>query len=295
MKTFAGLPIQNTSNLVNENTRICMLCYQAAKYGKTTLAASLDTLTQYLMDKKTLFIPIEVGEGGGTMSIQDYGVDYIVPRSMSELDKLIATLAHDATYGGVVLDSASEYIHRFLKPYALKFNFPGANNYPTRALGVPARSDYQTMGEESRNFFNRLVGLTTTINPKTNLPDDTLRKHVFVTALIREKTDNDGNLLRIGPDLPGAMMDAATAMFQTVATIDIAGKVVPDPANPKRTTRIYERLLRTKGRGKEILGDRTRCFPSTFNLTNDDNTPKGLLELWKEYWEPRFKEDKTND
>jgi len=280
-KLFAGLPVHSTREVFGPNTKVCMMVYQAPKRGKTTFAASLDKVTKKYDNKPTLFVSMEASDGGGTLSLKDLDIDYVQPRTRKELDGIIAALQRDTYYGGVVIDSASEYVKRFLQPFALQNTFPGANYYPTRQYGVPARNDYQFMGEVGRIFFNRLIELTST-------PDLSIRKHLIVTALIKEKFDEKGNLYRVCPDLPGAMSDSATAMFQTVAQIGVKAQAVPDPNDPtgKKRKRVHMHFLRTKSDGVEILDDRTGIFPNNFPLTDLDGNPVGLDKIFEEFWIP---------
>ena len=265
MSTIAGIPIHNTSHLINDATRISLLLYAPAKFGKTTFAATLDKLTRKHMGKPTLFIAVEAGEGGGTMSIQQAGVDFVAPATYDELLKVLTALQTDTTYGGVVLDSATEYVNRFLKPYALQF--PARENVPTRSAGVPTRSDYQTMGEKLRIDFLKLISLTTA-------PRIECRKHLIVTALQREKLDGD-TIVSIHPDLPGAMALTATAMFQTVAQIELRHVVEKEDG---KTTRRAVRQLLTDGGGIRIVGDRTGLIPN--------GAPLDLLEIYERWWLP---------
>ena len=267
---IGGINVRNTANLINPDTRLCAMVYSPPKFGKTTLAATLNKLTLKTLNKPTLFIAVEAGEGGGTMSIQDAGVDYVCPEDYNEFQSVLAALQTDTFYGGVVLDSATEYVNRYLKPYAL--NFPSRERIPTRSAGVPERSDYQTMGEKARKDFNQLISLTTKA-------DTNIRKHLIVTALERSKEDN-GAIVAIQPDLPGAMSGAATAMFQTVAQVAIRGKVVKDPTTGQ-PSRITERVLVTGGDGVRVVGDRTHVFPT-------ECTDMDLLTLWEKYWVPQF-------
>lgn len=270
MSTFAGLTVRNTSTLFTPDTRLCVLCYAPTKYGKTTLCATLDELTKKHLGKPTLGIAVEAGEGGGTASIEAAGVDFITPTNFNEFNAVIASLASDTTYGGVFLDSASEYVKRFLQPYALKFPTKGAPP-ATRVTGVPARDDYQTMGEQARIHFNQLINLTT--HPNLNI-----RKHLLVTALSKEKTDDNNTITAIQPDLPGAMSASASAMFQTVCTIKIKSMVEKSPeGKPIRRT---ARVLSTEGDGIRVCGDRTHRFPP--------ECEPNLCKIWEEYWIPSF-------
>lgn len=266
------LEVRNTADIINPNTRLCGLVFAAGGFGKTTFGATLDKMTKKFMNKPTVFIAVEAGEGGGTMSIQDFGVDYVIPSSIDDMERVIAGLSSDTTYGGVVLDSCTEYVKRFVQPYALKF--PSRERLETRNAGVPERSDYQTMGEKLRQQINRLINLT--VHPDLNI-----RKHLLVTALEREKTDKDGNPIYIQPDLPGAMASTAVAMFQTVMSIGLRAKVVQDPVT-KKTGRVLERVLLCQGDGIRQVKDRTNMFPN--------NGPVDLAEIWERHWLPRLEE-----
>jgi hypothetical protein len=272
-RSLAGIAIRNTRDVINEHTKICMLMFAPPKFGKTTAGESLDRMTKKFFGKPSLFIAVEPGEGGGTMSIADKDVDYIVPQNFNDFGKILSALHSDTTYGGVILDSASEYVNRYLKPYSLAM--PNVKEKSVqRDAGVPGRSDYQTMGEQARIHFNQLIALTTHA-------DLNIRKHLLVTALEREKYDADGKVLvAIQPDLPGAMAGAATAMFQTVGSVKIVHRVVPDPANPKATTRAAERQLITNADGVRIAGDRTKIFPNP--------APLDFCEIWERYWLPEI-------
>jgi hypothetical protein len=275
---IAGIPVRSTKDLINPDTKICMMLWAYPKRGKTTMGKSMDAMTKKHFGRPTLFIAMEAGEGGGTMSIQDADIDYVCPTTIADFNKIIAYLATDTKYGGVVVDSATEYVNRFLKPYALAFPYTKGSPSATRLAGVPDQGDYQTMGEQARSDFNKLINLT-------SHPDLKIRKHLLVTALEKEKTDRaTGAVTRICPDLPGAMSEAATSMFQTVGTIELRTSVSPDPADPKKTRRITERTLVTDAseENKKILGDRTKCIRS--------GMPLDFVRIWEEGFMPRFQQ-----
>lgn len=278
VSSISGIKVKNTKNNIGPDTRICMMVVAPAKRGKTTFGKTLDDLTKKHFGKPTLFIALEPSEGGGTMSIQDFDVDYVTPKTYEEYNKIIAWLAGDPTYGGVVLDSSYEFVGRFLKPYALKFPYERGSAPASRVAGVPGQSDYHTMGEEGRMVFNKLIGLTADENPN-------LRKHLLVTALEKDKTNRDGELIYTGPDLPGSLATVATSMFQTVAGIDFKTTVVPDPIDSKKTTRVTERIIATDAsipaNMKRIIGDRTRCIPQ--------GAPLDLVQIYEQFWMPRWK------
>jgi len=183
---------------------------------------------------------------------------------------VLAALASDTRSAGVVLDSATEYVKRFLQPQALAQPLLTKTS-PRRSQGVPERQDYQTMGEQARIHFNQLINLTT--HPNLNV-----RKHLLVTATPLPKEDDEGTVIAITPEIPGAMSQAATALFQTVATLMIKHDVVRDPTNPSKTIRVARRVLVTDADGVRILGDRTKIFPQA--------GPPDLLEIWEKYWIP---------
>lgn len=275
--SIAGMVVRSTKDLINENTKFCLLCYAHAKRGKTTFGRTLDDFTKKYHGKPTLFIALEAAEGGGTMSIQDFDVEYITPTNLTQFNQIIAQLQGDTRYGGVVVDSATEYVTRFLKPYALAFPYLKGSAPATRLAGVPEQGDYQTMGEQARIDFNKLIGLTTH-------PDLRIRKHLLVTALQKEKLTRDGKeLVAVRPDLPGAMADVATSMFQTVATIELQTKVVPDPKKPGSTTRVTSRMIVTDAteENKYVVGDRTKLIPS--------GAPANIVEIYENYWIPKLK------
>jgi hypothetical protein len=261
---------------VNPNTRLCALVYAPAKFGKSTLAATLDRMTKKYLGKPSLIIATEPGEGGGTMSIQDFGVDYVVPKDFNDYNKLIAALQTDSYYGGVALDSSTEWVHRYLKPVAMKL--PSKQKTAQREYGVPEWGDYQVMGEDARKRFNQLIALTT-------LDDLRCRKHLLVTALLKQKFDENGStLLKVSPDLPGSMSDAATAMFQTVATIKVKTVVVRGiDGKPVRTA---QRVLVTDADGVYVLGDRTKVFPAECEVD--------LEVCWEKYWLPKMVANATS-
>lgn len=270
MRRLGKQEIKNTRDLINENTKLCVLVYARAKFGKTTMASTLDAMTRKFFGKPSLCIAVEPGEGGGTMSVREVGIDYITPETEEEMSDVLASLAGDKVYGGVILDSSSEYARRILQPYAMRF--PSREKQPQREAGVPDRGDYHVMGEEARRRFNQLVALT--VHPNLDI-----RKHLVVTALYKERTDDDGNLVKIHPDLPGAMADTATAMFQTVGTLELKAKVTRgEDGRPQRT---LERLFVTEADGVKVIGDRTHLFPK--------ECVPDFVEIWEKYWMPRFK------
>lgn len=277
MSDIAGIKIHNTKDIFNEATKLCALVYSAPGVGKTTFAATLDKLTKRIYNKPTLFIAIEAGEGGGTASIQEAGIDYVVPEDRGQLDKLLATLQADTHYAGVVFDSATEGVKRYIQPFALSMENIKEKS-PLRTLGVPGRSDYQTMGEMMRSVSQKLINLTTK-NKSDGSPNLDVRKHVIMTALQRVKTEGD-EVVAIGPDLPGAMMITSTAMFQQVFALKIKQIVDRDPNDSKKAVRSIQRVVMTGGDGLMILKDRFNVFPKEFEPDLDI--------AWDRYWVPKL-------
>jgi hypothetical protein len=239
-----------------------------------------------LYGKPTLFIAVEAGDGGGTASVEDFGVDYVTPKNNVELDSILSWLSTDTKYAGVVLDSATEAIARIIKPFAL--TFPSREKQAVRGLGVPDRGDYQSMGEFMRQRFNDLINITSKDFGKPET-----RKHLIVTARLREKYDENGTLLSIGPDLPGQMASNAIGMFQTVSRIDVKNVVVPNPMELGKTMRIQKRVLRTEPEAVSALGDRYRILPKELDLTTPEGGYVGFVEIWEQFWVPRFKQQQT--
>lgn len=270
---IGNLEIRNTAELLGPWTRLCACMWAQPKFGKTFWASGLDKVTRRWYNGKTLFIAVEAADGGGTMSIRGAGIDYVEPTSFSEFQGIVSALQSDSTYSGVVLDNASDLVKRYIQPEALKLPYEKGAPPASRMKGVPAQGDYQTMGEMLRTELNKLVNLTKQSTPEKQ------RKHLIVTALQYEKTNRKGDeTISIGPALPGQMADTASAMFQTMLTIEVEPRVVVNPNNAKETIRQYERVVVSQADGKKILGDRLALFPArgTFDLE----------KFWAEVWLP---------
>jgi len=267
---------------VSPDTRICGLIYAPSKYGKTELASSLGDITKKYRGKPTLIIACEVAEGGGTMTLHRKDCDYVMPTTWQDMEQLLAALAGDETYGGVVLDNATDYIVRIVRPYALKFPSKEANSAFSgpRQHGVPMRTDYQVMAECARQQLNKLINLTNETTPAA------VRKDLIVTALEKEHTDDGGNVESIKPALPGALADVVTAMFQSVVSIRIKNKIV-GPAN--NTKSVAGRLLHVMEGEKRITGDRCGLWKNGQSLTTDTGEPIGLLPMYSEWLESMAK------
>lgn len=280
---LGSLEIRNTRNLVSTDTRIAALLYSPAKYGKTELASSLNDITLKYRGKPSLFIACEVAEGGGTMTLHRKDMDYVMPSNWREMEEILAALAGDEKYGGVILDNATDYIVRIVRPYALKFPSKEDNSKFSgpRIHGVPMRSDYQTMAECARQQLNKLLNLTN----ETTAPN--VRKDLIVTALEKEVSDDNGNISAIKPALPGALADVVTAMFQSVVSLRIKPRIVGSANN---TRSIPARQLMVLEGGTKIMGDRCGLWKNEQSLTDDNGKPIGLLPMY-EAWLEEVKKD----
>lgn len=253
-----------------------MLLWAASGKGKTHLAGSLDRLTQKFDNKRTLFIPVEASEGGGATTIRKMDVPMYRPKDYSDLNKVIGTLMNDKTFGGIVIDSATELVDQYIKPTALRY--PPKENFATRQAGVPTRSDYQVIGELTSQLFNQLLLMTSHEKPE-------YRKHLIITATDKIVMDDDDRVEWAGPNLPGRMAKDATAKFQIVGTIDVKGKVVEGK-------RVMGRYLSTTTDGPKALKDRYELLPPEI-LLKKTQTDEGmdLCDIWEQYF---IKEMQTN-
>jgi len=279
---LGNVEVRNTADFIGPWLKLCAMMWALPKFGKTEWASELDAVTKKYYNKPTLIIAVEAADGGGTATLAKKGIDYVEPKSLSDFQGIVSALQTDTTYGGVVLDNASDLVKRYIQPEALKLPYEKGSAPASRLKGVPAQGDYQTMGEMLRGELNKLVNLT-----KKDTPDN-IRKHLIVTALQYEKTNREGtSTISIGPALPGQMADTASAMFQTMLTLDIERKVVPNPANAKETIAIYPRIVVAEGDGKKILGDRLKIFPG--------RGPFSLLEVFEKYWLPMTEGKKVEE
>jgi AAA domain-containing protein len=270
-----GINIESSKRIVSPNTKLAMLLWAASGKGKTHLAGSLDRLTQKFDGKRTLFIPVEASEGGGAVTIRKMDVPTYRPKDLSDLDKVIGTLMNDKTFGGIVIDSATELVDQYIKPMALKY--PPKENFATRAAGVPTRSDYQVIGELCSQLFNRLLLMTSHEKPE-------YRKHLIVTATDKTITDDNDKVEWMGPNLPGRMAKDAVAKFQICGTIDVKGKVVEGK-------RILGRYLCTTTDGPKALKDRYELLPQEILLKkNQGDDGMDLSDIWGTYFIPEMLE-----
>lgn len=271
-----GIKIRSSGDILGPDTKLAMLIWAASGKGKTQLASTLHKLTLKFDNKPSLLIPLESSDGGGAMTVRKMNIPIFEPKTLDELDKGLAGLKNDKEFGGIILDSSTELAKQLIKPVALAFpcREKGTGQAQTRATGVPTRSDYQTMGELGRQVFQKLLNFTKAEGP--------YRKHVIVTAADKVAEDDDGKIRFWGPDLPGALADAATQMFQIAGTIEIKPTV---EGGGKRS---YPRYLCFNTDGPKAIKDRSGVFPTEIRLAGFDGDTNGLdlCDMWEKYWLP---------
>jgi hypothetical protein len=102
----------------------------------------------------------------------------------------------------------------------------------------------------------------------------------MVTALQRSQTDENGSLIAIQPDLPGAMAGAATAMFNVVGQVKLVTEVVKVGTSVNRVTK---RVFSTTGDGVIVRKDRTNKIPV--------DCPPDWEWIWEKAFEPLWKKE----
>lgn len=286
---IAGLAVKNTKNLFDKHSRMNILCMGSPKRGKTTMGATLDKLTKKHLGKPSLIVAIELGEGSGVASVRDLGVDYVEPSDLNEMNKLINALKNDTHYGGIVIDGTYELVRQLIKPFVLSRPSNESKSpivEERRKMGVFSRSDYETAGEQLRQWLQAFINMTTVGDPKSSdkhIQDKVrYRKHLFVTALEKEIYEEDDNgklhLTAIKPSLPGQMADAATAMFQTIGYIT---NVATRETNAQgKAERIVRPIFSIDKSDKHIAGDRLNLLPKEGGVEPD------LLTIYENYWLP---------
>jgi hypothetical protein len=260
---------------IRPDTKLALLIYASPGMGKTSIAGSLDRLTQKFDGKRTLYIPVEASELGGAATIRKLNLPMFRPDTFSELDKALGELRNDKTFGGIVLDSATEMVNQYIKSEALKY--PPKENFATRGAGVPTRSDYQVIGELTSQIFRKLMLMTTHEKPE-------YRKHLIITATTKEIEDDSGRVAWRGPALPGRMAAEAAAMFQICATIKVKTEIL-------EKKRIVSRYLCTSTDGLEAVKDRFEVFPPEVKICRtytNGGDGEDLCSLWEKYWIPQL-------
>lgn len=182
----------------------------------------------------------EPGEGSGTLSIVKAGVDFVEPKSFADFRSICYdTFAPFQKKRTIALDSLSYMVKSFIKEHVLT-SFPAKNPREAmrRQAGIPSGFDFGEISEVTRNLLNALLGQ---------------KKHIVVTALAKYEKDDNGVITRIKPDLPGALGDAAAAMFDSCMYLKVR-KLLKDPRDPKSA--YMQRYLITQADSVHLAKDR---------------------------------------
>ena len=205
------MDVRNTRDLVkSENYNWKVLLVADPGIGKSTWAATAPDVG---------VAACEPGEGSGTLSIVKAGVDFVEPKTFADFRSLCYdTFVPFQKKRTVALDSLSYMTRSFIKEHVLS-SFPAKNPREAmrRQAGIPSGFDYSEISEVTRNLLNALLGQ---------------KKHVIVTTLSKYEKDDNGIITRVKPDLPGALSDAAAAMFDSVFYLKVR-KLLRDPRDPK--------------------------------------------------------------
>lgn len=272
LPTLNGVSINSSRRILSKDSKLCLLVWAPSGYGKTKLAGSLDALTQKYDGKRTLFVTVEEGEGGGAATLRNLDVPIVVPKDYNDAYRIMGLIRNDKSIGGVAFDSGSEFAKKHVKNAALKY--PARENVATRQAGIPTRSDYQTMGELMSQVLRMLISYTTHEDPA-------YRKHVIVTAADMTR-EEDEKVVYVGPDLPGRMGREAVQMFQQAGTIGIKPQLVDGK-------RVLQRSLTFQGDGVKALKDRFDILPAEMQLRASPDQPgEDLLTMWEKYYIPNM-------
>jgi hypothetical protein len=271
--SIPGIDISPSTDILSADSRLAALLWAPSGYGKTYLGGQLDELTLKYLGKHTLYIALEAGEGGGLATIRKKNVPITCPKDWGEFYKILGLLRNNREIGGIVVDTVTELGHNHSKKSAL--TYPARENIATRAVGIPTRSDYQTMGELVSQALHALLAMTT-------VKDPALRKHLLVLAADTQREEDD-KLVYVGADLPGRMRDAASQMFQQVLSISVKPEVVGGK-------RQLVRYLLSQGDGVRRIKDRLNVLPAEVRLAGPGvEGGETLTSIWEKYYMPEFK------
>lgn len=205
------MDLRNTKDTVKpENYNWKVLLVADAGLGKTTFVGTAPDVG---------IAACEPGEGGGTLSIVKAAVDFVEPRTFADFRSICYdTFVPFQKKRTIALDSLSYMVKSFIKDHVLTA-FPAKNPREAmrRQAGIPSGFDFSEISEITRNLLNALLAQ---------------KKHIVVTALAKYEKDDNGIIIRVKPDLPGALGDACAAMFDSVLFLK-ARKLLKDPRDPK--------------------------------------------------------------
>lgn len=210
-KGWPHLDVKNTKDIVRpENYNWKVLLVAPTGLGKTTWVSTAPDVG---------IAACETGEGSGTLSIVKASVDFVEPKSFQDFRSIcydtFAPFQHKRT---IALDSLSYMTKSFIKDHVLS-SFPSKNprEASRRAAGVMSGFDYGDVAEVTRSLVNALLSQ---------------KKHIIVTALAKSEKDENGLVIGVKPDLPGALADGAAAMFDSVLYLKVR-KLLKDPRDPR--------------------------------------------------------------
>jgi hypothetical protein len=234
------MELRNTRDLVKpENYNWKVLIVAPPGTGKTTWVSTAPDVA---------VAACEPGEGSGTLSIAGAGVDFAEPKTFTDFRSICYnTYAPFQKHRTVALDSLSYMTKSFIKDHVLS-TFPAKNSREAlrRQAGVPIGFDYSDMSEVTRSLLTALLSQ---------------KRHVIVTTLAKMEKDDNGNVVSIGPDLPGALGTGATAMFDSVLHLKVR-KLLKDPRDPRSV--YLQRYFITQADGMHLAKDRNTSLGKPF-------------------------------
>ncbi len=226
------MEVRNTKDLVKpENYNWKVLLVAPPGIGKTTWVGTAPDVG---------IAACETGEGGGTLSIVKAGVDFVEPKNFADFRSICYdTFVPFQKKRAVALDSLTYMTRSFIKEHVLTA-FPAKNPREAmrRQAGIPSGFDFGEIAELTRNLLNALLNQ---------------KKHIIVTVLAKSEKDDNGIVVGIKPDLPGALADAAAAMFDSVVFLK-ARKILKDPRDPRSA--YMQRFFITQTDGVHLAKDR---------------------------------------
>lgn len=186
-----SLILQNSKDLITGGKfKMKVLIVGSPGSGKTSWCATAPNIG---------IAACETGWGSGLLSSAMKGIAFVEPANLAEMEA-VAKGQVFPTQTAIAVDSLSAMARTFIKDHALTFARRGPDS-PKRKSGVPELDDYGTIGELTRRLLAQI------------LDQD---KHVIVTCTERYEKDENGVIMRIGPDLAGQMFAGAPAMFDFV-------------------------------------------------------------------------------
>lgn len=199
---IAGLTLKSTKDLARD--KLFLSLWGKPKSGKTSMAVTLDALTQAESGKRSVIIACEQADGNGLDRAASLDIPTFVIEAKNDDPKtaltayeqlagLVRELKKADEFGGIIWDAATEAVRHILVPY-VTLNFNPVKNKEAVALrhfGVLADKDYIYLAE-----LLRQITLDLAIANERG-------KHVVITTGAREFRDQERNITKVGPDFPG--------------------------------------------------------------------------------------------